>query len=108
MLRLCGRLADGWLPSLGGRYLSPEDAADRQAAIDEAARASGRDPDRIERAVNVLRLDGDPSLWADRLARIASELRFSTLLISVPDEGSVDFVRRLGEDVAPRVRELLG
>jgi alkanesulfonate monooxygenase SsuD/methylene tetrahydromethanopterin reductase-like flavin-dependent oxidoreductase (luciferase family) len=108
MLRLCGRLADGWLPSLGGRYLSPEDAADRQATIDEAARASGRDPDRIERAVNVLGLDGDPSSWADQLARIASELRFSTLLVSVPGERPADFVRRLGEDVAPRVRELLG
>ena len=108
MLRLTGRLADGWLPSLGGHYLSPEDVPDRHAAIDEAARAVGRQPDQIERAVNVMGLGGDPSSWAEQLARIASDLRFSTLLIGVPDEDPVGFVRRLGEDVAPRVRELLG
>jgi alkanesulfonate monooxygenase SsuD/methylene tetrahydromethanopterin reductase-like flavin-dependent oxidoreductase (luciferase family) len=107
MLRLTGRLADGWLPSLGGHYLRPEDVAGRQAAIDLAARASGRDPDQIERAVNVMALQGDPSSWAGQLARIASELRFSTLLVGVPGDDGVGFVRRLGEDVAPRVRELL-
>jgi hypothetical protein len=52
-------------------------------------------------------LEGDPSSWAEQLARIASELRFSTLLVGVPDEDRVGFVRRLGEDIAPRVRELL-
>ena len=107
MLRLTGRLADGWLPSLGGHYLRPEDVAERQAAIDEAARASGREPDQIERAVNVMALDGDPSAWPEQLVRIASDLRFSTLLVGVPGEDPVGFVRRLGEDVAPRVRKLL-
>jgi alkanesulfonate monooxygenase SsuD/methylene tetrahydromethanopterin reductase-like flavin-dependent oxidoreductase (luciferase family) len=107
MLRLTGRLADGWLPSMGGHYLSPEDMPARQAAIDEAARAAGREPDQIERAVNVMELDGDPDGWADQLARIASDLRFSTILVGVPGEDPVGFVRRLGEDVAPRVRELV-
>jgi alkanesulfonate monooxygenase SsuD/methylene tetrahydromethanopterin reductase-like flavin-dependent oxidoreductase (luciferase family) len=108
MLRLTGRLADGWLPSLGGHYLRPEDAPQRQAAIDEAARAAGRDPDQIERAVNVMALEGDPGSWSEQLARIADRLRFSTLLVAVPGEDPVEFVRRLGEDVAPRVRELVG
>jgi alkanesulfonate monooxygenase SsuD/methylene tetrahydromethanopterin reductase-like flavin-dependent oxidoreductase (luciferase family) len=107
MLRLTGRVADGWLPSLGGNYLKPEDVADRQAAIDEAAQAAGRDPDEIERAVNVLALQGDPDSWADQLGRIATDLRFSTILVAVPAEDPVTFVRRLGEDVAPRVRELV-
>jgi alkanesulfonate monooxygenase SsuD/methylene tetrahydromethanopterin reductase-like flavin-dependent oxidoreductase (luciferase family) len=107
MLRLTGRMADGWLPSLGGRYLSPEDVPGRQATIDEAARASGRDPEQIERAVNVIGLDGDPGSWADELARVATDLRFSTLLVSVAGDDPVGFVRRLGEDVAPRVRDLL-
>jgi alkanesulfonate monooxygenase SsuD/methylene tetrahydromethanopterin reductase-like flavin-dependent oxidoreductase (luciferase family) len=107
MLRLTGRLADGWLPSLGGHYLQPEDVPARQAAISEAARAAGRDPDGVERAVNVMQLDGDVSSWADQLARIASELGFSTLLVGVPSEDPIGFVRRLGEDVAPRVRALL-
>jgi alkanesulfonate monooxygenase SsuD/methylene tetrahydromethanopterin reductase-like flavin-dependent oxidoreductase (luciferase family) len=107
MLRLTGRLGDGWLPSLGGRYLSPEDAPKGHAAIDEAARSAGRDPAQIERAVNVMSLDGVTDGWVDQLARIASELRFSTLLVAVPAEDPVGFVRRLGEDVAPRVRALL-
>ena len=52
-------------------------------------------------------LNGDPGCWPDKLARIASGLGFSTLLVGVPGEDPVGFVRRLGEDVAPRVRELL-
>jgi alkanesulfonate monooxygenase SsuD/methylene tetrahydromethanopterin reductase-like flavin-dependent oxidoreductase (luciferase family) len=107
MLRLTGRSADGWLPSLGGHYLQPEDVSARQASIDEAARAAERDPDQIERAVNVMQLEGDPSSWAEQLARIASDLRFSTLLVAVPANNQAEFVRRLGDDVAPRVRALL-
>jgi alkanesulfonate monooxygenase SsuD/methylene tetrahydromethanopterin reductase-like flavin-dependent oxidoreductase (luciferase family) len=108
MLRLTGRLGDGWLPSLGGSYLAPDDALRMQGVVDAAARAAGRDPADIERAVNVMALDGDPGSWPGRLARIASELRFTTLLVGVPDDDPVGFVRRLGEDVAPRVRELVG
>ena len=107
MLRLTGRLADGWLPSLGGNYLTPEDAPKAHAAIDDAARRAGREPANILRAVNVMALDGEPGGWPDQLARIASELRFSTLLVTVPRDDPLGFVRRLGEQTAPRVRELL-
>ena len=106
MLRLTGRLGDGWLPSIGGHYASPDDIPRMHAAIDEAARKAGRDPASIERAVNVMEPAGGD--LADRLARIVVDLRFTTLLVGVPEEGGVDFVRRLGEDVAPRVRELVG
>jgi alkanesulfonate monooxygenase SsuD/methylene tetrahydromethanopterin reductase-like flavin-dependent oxidoreductase (luciferase family) len=108
MLRLTGRLGDGWLPSLGSHYLTAEDAPRGHTAIDEAARAAGRYPAEIERALNVMALEGAPASWAEQLARIASELRFSTILVSVPQEDPVGFVRGLGEDVAPRVRELVG
>jgi alkanesulfonate monooxygenase SsuD/methylene tetrahydromethanopterin reductase-like flavin-dependent oxidoreductase (luciferase family) len=109
MLRLTGRLGDGWLPSLGGgNYMSAEDAPRMHAAVDEGARAAGRDPGEIQRAVNVMALDGDPQGWPDQLARIVTEHRFSTLLVGVPSEDQIGFVRRLGEDVAPRLRELLG
>jgi len=40
--------------------------------------------------------------------RPLGELRFSTLLVSVPEEDRLGFVRRLGEDVAPRVRGPVG
>ena len=101
MLRITGRLADGWLPSIGGKYMTADDAPRMQAAIDEAARRAGRDPAEIERAVNVTALGDDP---ADELARIA-ELGFTTLIVSLPGDDPVGFVRRLGEDVAPRLRE---
>lgn len=107
MLRLTGRLADGWIPSLGGNYLAAEDAAKAHAALDEAARRAGRDPAKIERAVNVMALDGKPAGWPDQLARIATALRFSTLLVTVPPDDPIAFVRLLSEDIAPQVRELL-
>ncbi|MDQ3935971.1 MAG: LLM class flavin-dependent oxidoreductase [Actinomycetota bacterium] len=103
MLRLTGRLADGWVPSLGGKYMSEEDAPRMQAAIDAAAERAGRAPGEIERAVNVMGASD-----ADALARIATDLGFSTLLVGLPDEDPVGFVRRLGEEIAPRVRELAG
>jgi alkanesulfonate monooxygenase SsuD/methylene tetrahydromethanopterin reductase-like flavin-dependent oxidoreductase (luciferase family) len=108
MLRLTGRLGDGWLPSLGERYMSAQDAPRMHAAVDQAARSAGRDPGEIERAVNVMTLDGSPERQADELARIVEELRFTTLIVGVPDEDPVGFVRRLGEDVAPRLRSLVG
>jgi hypothetical protein len=43
----------------------------------------------------------------DQLAHIVTELRFTTLLVGLPDDDRVGFVRRLGEGVAPRLRELL-
>src|SRR5262249_3292268 len=104
MLRVTGRLGDGWLPSLGGHYLKPGDVPPMQDAIDEAARKAGRDPSEIKRVVNVMALEGDPAGWTEELIRIAVELRFETLLIGVPDEAPLDFIRRLGEEIAPGVR----
>jgi alkanesulfonate monooxygenase SsuD/methylene tetrahydromethanopterin reductase-like flavin-dependent oxidoreductase (luciferase family) len=104
MLRVTGRLADGWLPSLGRM----EDPPGMQAAIDEAARSAGRDPEKIERAVNIGGLEGDPGSWPEQLARIATNLRFTTLIVGVPDDDPASCIRRLGEEVAPRVRELVG
>src|SRR4051812_33861311 len=42
MLRLVGRLADGWLPSMG--YAPPEQLGPMNARIDDAAVAAGRMP----------------------------------------------------------------
>jgi alkanesulfonate monooxygenase SsuD/methylene tetrahydromethanopterin reductase-like flavin-dependent oxidoreductase (luciferase family) len=107
MLHLTGRLADGWLPSLGGRYMSPDDVPGMQAAVDEGARAAGREPSAIERGVNAMALEGAPETWADQLARVHG-LGFTTLLVGPPSDGAADFVRRLGEEVRPRLLELVG
>lgn len=107
MLRLTGRVADGWLPSLGGDYMAPEDAPRMQAAVDEGAREAGRDPAEVLRAANVTGLEGSSEGRADQLARVV-ELGFTTLVVSVSDEDPVAFVRRLGEEVAPALRERSG
>jgi len=107
MQRLTGRLGDGWLPSLGGHYLSPEDVPPMQARIDEAAKRAGRSPEAIKRAANVMALEGGPDRWPDQLLR-AAELGFETLLVGVPSDDPIGFIRRLGEDVAPNVRETRG
>ena len=107
MLRVTGRLGDGWLPSLGEHYLSPEDVPSMQSAIDEAARRADRDPSAIERAVNVMALEGEPQTWPDQLARVA-ELGFRTLLVSVPEEDPVGFAERIGQETAPALRAQLG
>ncbi|HEX4110340.1 MAG TPA: LLM class flavin-dependent oxidoreductase [Solirubrobacteraceae bacterium] len=104
MLRLTGRLGDAWLPSLGGHYLQPADVPPMHAAIDDAARAAGRDPSEIRRAINVMALEGDAGGWVDQLVTIATELRFETLLVGTPADCPVDFIRRLGEEIAPEVR----
>ena len=108
MLRVTGRLGDAWLPSLGGDYVTPEDAPRMQAIVDEGAKAAGRDPAEIERAANVIALEGDMAGWPGQLARIATELGFSTLLVGTPGEDPIADIRRLGEEVAPRLRELVG
>jgi len=106
MLRTTGRLADGWVPSLGGHYMSEEQALAGHETIDAAAVKADRDPAQIVRAVNVGLDEPDEFLDPDRLARVAIELRFEAALVSVPGDEPLEFIRRLGEDVAPRAREL--
>jgi alkanesulfonate monooxygenase SsuD/methylene tetrahydromethanopterin reductase-like flavin-dependent oxidoreductase (luciferase family) len=101
MLRLTGRLADGWLPSLG--RLESDDVQAMQARIDEAAKRAGREPDAVKRVANTAALEGEPDTWADELRR-AAELGFEALMVPVPDDDPVGFIRRLGEDVASGIR----
>src|SRR5919108_268616 len=51
MLALTGRLADGWIPSLG--YLPPDKVPDARGRVDEAAAQADRDPGSIRRLYNV-------------------------------------------------------
>jgi len=94
MLALIGRLADGWVPSLG--YLKPEAMDEANARIDDAAGAAGRDPSAIRRVINV---GGD--LTAEDFATLVLEHGFDTFITS-PDSGEA-FI----EDVVPKVRELV-
>jgi alkanesulfonate monooxygenase SsuD/methylene tetrahydromethanopterin reductase-like flavin-dependent oxidoreductase (luciferase family) len=105
MLRLTGRHADGWLPSLGN--LPRGEVLARHEVIDRAAEAAGRDPAEIRRVVN-LGVGEDSGQSADALIEIASELRFDTLVVSADERDPIGSIRRLGEKVAPQVRQALG
>jgi alkanesulfonate monooxygenase SsuD/methylene tetrahydromethanopterin reductase-like flavin-dependent oxidoreductase (luciferase family) len=59
MIRLVGRKADGWLPSLG--MLSRDELRAGNERIDEAAEKAGRDASSIRRIINLQGLIGDGS-----------------------------------------------
>jgi Luciferase-like monooxygenase/Hemerythrin HHE cation binding domain len=111
MLRLTGRLGDGWLP--GVPYLQPADVARGNEAIDAAAIAAGRDPREIRRLMNISATyaDGSPGPTSgsvrdqvEELTRLALEDGISgfILLSDDPDE-----IRGFAADIAPAVRELV-
>jgi alkanesulfonate monooxygenase SsuD/methylene tetrahydromethanopterin reductase-like flavin-dependent oxidoreductase (luciferase family) len=93
MLSLIGRLADGWVPSLGP--LKPPDLLAGNQGIDEAARAAGRDPRSIRRVLNAGYLD------AETLVTLAVDYGMDTFLVTEdPDE-----MRTFASEIAPKVRE---
>ena len=97
MLRLTGRLADGWLPSQG--YAEPSALRAMNETIDGAALKAGRDPAAIRRLYNVSR-KASPEL----LAELALEEGMSGFITSV---SSVADVERWAQEVAPATRELV-
>ena len=100
MLALTGRVGDGWLPSQA--YVPPDQLAEKNRRIDDAALAAGREPAEIRRLYNV-----DPSTdpaWAEALAELAVVHGVSTFIVS-GDEPRV--VQQLGTEIAPAVRELV-
>jgi alkanesulfonate monooxygenase SsuD/methylene tetrahydromethanopterin reductase-like flavin-dependent oxidoreductase (luciferase family) len=114
MVRLIGRLADGWIPSIPRMPL--EDVGSRQQAIDEAARAAGRDPAAIRRLANVNGrivdgatngfLDGPPDHWVETLVSLARDHRFDGFVLW-PTEDPLTQIERFGSEVVPAVRAAL-
>ncbi len=100
MLALTGRSADGWLPSQA--YVPPDQLAEKNARIDAAAEAAGRDPAEIRRLYNVSPSD-DPA-WAEQLAEFALEHGMSTFIVAGDDP---QLVQRFGTEIAPAVRDLV-
>ena len=111
MLQLTGRMADGWIPSLG--YAAPQDLAGMNRTIDAAARDAGRDPAQIRRGFNVSGsfgrpgagfLQGPPQEWVEQLAVLVVEQGMSAFLLATAPE-SEDDLRRFAGEVAPALRE---
>ncbi|CAN5631940.1 LLM class flavin-dependent oxidoreductase [soil metagenome] len=111
MLALTGRLADGWLPSLG--YAAPEELSGMNAAIDRAAEMAGRSPQDVRRLYNVQGsftgsgfLQGPPSVWVEQLAGLALDEGISGFILMADATDRRD-LHRFAEEVAPGVRELV-
>jgi hypothetical protein len=58
--------------------------------------------------LSVIELEGDPRRWTNQLARIAGELASPPCSWLSAARTRLDSFRRVGEDVAPRVREFVG
>ena len=100
MLRLVGRLGDGWLPTIAG--LKPGDLAAGNAIIDAAAAGASREPQAIRRLLNVGAVEAPARETAAELARLALEDGIATFIVTANDPRTMtDFAA----EVAPRVRE---
>jgi alkanesulfonate monooxygenase SsuD/methylene tetrahydromethanopterin reductase-like flavin-dependent oxidoreductase (luciferase family) len=110
-LGVTGRLADGWIPSLG--FAPPEQIPAMRSRIDAAARTAGRDPDDIVRAYNVeVSIGGRPrpGVVAGPPDAVTEQLRdfvalgftaFNVLPLGDRDQQ----LHRLAEEVLPALRD---
>lgn len=107
-LRLTGRLADGWVPSLRGEI---DPLVDGAARVDEAAVGAGRDLGEIRRVLNVNGeitdgprsglLRGPVDQWVDELTDLAVGPGFDTFVFWADAPGQLP---RFAEEVVPAVR----
>lgn len=116
-LRLTGREADGWIPSLN--YMGPDAFARASAIIDEAAVKAGRDPDEIRRIYNLSgeitdgargdgHLTGPVEHWWWTLSTWATEVGVDSFIFWPPPDGDMTQVRRFAEEVATAVHQAVG
>jgi alkanesulfonate monooxygenase SsuD/methylene tetrahydromethanopterin reductase-like flavin-dependent oxidoreductase (luciferase family) len=108
-----GRLADGWIPSLGFAPLT-QVAAMRERVL-AAAREAGRDPAEITCAFNVtVRVDdtaeatpdvvaGPADVVGERLAGFVA-MGFTALNLMPVGPDAAEQVERLGREVVPALR----
>jgi alkanesulfonate monooxygenase SsuD/methylene tetrahydromethanopterin reductase-like flavin-dependent oxidoreductase (luciferase family) len=113
MLRLIGRAADGWLPSLSYLQNGPADLAALNEQIDEGAAAAGRAPSDVRRFLNIAGrfaptgeslLVGPPRQWAEELAGITLEHGVSGFILAADDATTI---KLFAAEVVPAARELV-
>lgn len=112
-LRMTGRLADGWVPSIRGDQL--DKLAEMNDRVDAGAAEAGRNPASIRRVYNVNGtitdgasesfLRGPVDQWVDQLSSLATDYRGQTFIFW--GEGD-DQLRRFAEHVVPGTRKALG
>jgi alkanesulfonate monooxygenase SsuD/methylene tetrahydromethanopterin reductase-like flavin-dependent oxidoreductase (luciferase family) len=114
MLRLVGRLADGWSVPIrlflpGG----PRALAEPNHVIDEAAAKAGREPSDVRRILTFPGrfsssrgglLDGPPAQWAEELAALALRHGVGTFVLGADDAATIE---RYAAEVVPATRRLV-
>lgn len=114
ILRLTGRLADGWLPSLAYLPSGPASMAEMNAEIDAAAIAAGRQPSDIRRMLNINGrflqqerglFQGPVETWARQIVEIERDYGTSTFILASDDPQTIAL---FGTVVAPMAREMAG
>jgi alkanesulfonate monooxygenase SsuD/methylene tetrahydromethanopterin reductase-like flavin-dependent oxidoreductase (luciferase family) len=111
MMRVVGRLADGWVPSLP--RLPLDELPERVRMIEVAAERAGRDPRSIRRIANVNGviedgpvkgwLRGPPEHWVEGLGALRADFGFDGFVLSSDGE-MTEQIGRLAAEVAPKLR----
>jgi alkanesulfonate monooxygenase SsuD/methylene tetrahydromethanopterin reductase-like flavin-dependent oxidoreductase (luciferase family) len=113
ILKLTGRVSDGWLPSLGYLQGGPADLAEMNRHIDEGAAEAGRDPSAIRRLMNINGqfapsnqgfLAGPPEQWAEELAGLTLDYGITGFILAADDAYTIE---AFAAEVAPATRELV-
>ena len=104
MLRIAARYADRW-----NSHGTVEEIAERNARLDEACEAIGRDPGAILRSLYgwTLKLGADPWSSPDAFADIVgrySEVGIREFLMEAPHEHQFATTERIATDVIPALR----
>lgn len=111
ILRMTGRVADGWLPSLGYLPGGVADLAAMNDRIDDSAQAAGRSPSDVRRLLNITGtfgaasrgfLDGPPEQWVEELTDTALTYGTSGFILASDDTATTELY---ANDVAPAVRD---
>lgn len=121
MLRLTGRLADGW--SISYNWCPPEQVPGMWAEVAAAATAAGRDPAAIRRNYNLMgmveasgqpavrlrdgMLGGSVDAWAERIARLVADLGMNCFTYWPVAGDTYAQLRLWADEVAPAARRLI-
>jgi alkanesulfonate monooxygenase SsuD/methylene tetrahydromethanopterin reductase-like flavin-dependent oxidoreductase (luciferase family) len=112
-LAVTGRLADGWIPSLG--YRPTEEFPAMRRRIDAAAEQAGRQPEQIRGILNAgIRIDPDaeprPDVLTGSAKQVVSQLRdllrlgFTGVNFNISDPDRTESMQRIAEEVIPALR----
>lgn len=113
ILKLTGRAADGWLPSLAYLKGGLADLEEMNKHIDEGAALAGREPEKVRRLLNISGqfarsgrslLNGPPGQWAEDLAGMTLRYGITGFILAADDAPTIEL---FAAEVAPATRELV-